>query len=457
MGNTLNRSDDLNVNKILTENNNEISHDVRIFFNRSKKDVNKEHQQKHDFKELDNTKFSIEIISDLLESKSLVHLTNCESRALGSFICSAIGNSMGAHTECEEIDYNSNKIEKFEDLKQFNNDNYLEIGEITADISMALCLADSLYYNHKKFNSIDLRIRFFLWWQYGYNNCRGNKISVGIGDIIKNSIFDFYNSLKNDKIKENEVSQNFSKQENGNGSLMRLSPLPIAFAKSNVPFHEEIIKECLKIAKEQSLSTHNGIEAYQCCMVLSYLIIKNINFDNSNNDGIDPKVFLDQNLDYNEIKKYLDQEELDHSLFCLISSKQEENTIFLKFIGQGKYDEKYNESVKDRNWNWKSQDFKYSPKRTDKNPRFIGSYCLDSLAMALHCVYHSKSSKEAILKVVNMGGDADSVAAITGQISGSIWGLDKEILTLYDYLRKYDKDKIAFIAYRLYHGIYAKN
>jgi ADP-ribosylglycohydrolase len=57
--------------------------------------------------------------------------------------------------------------------------------------------------------------------------------------------------------------------------------------------------------------------------------------------------------------------------------------------------------------------------------------------MALHCVYYSKSSKEALLKVINMGGDADTVAAITGQISGSIFGLDKEILSYYDYVRRY--------------------
>lgn len=47
---------------------------------------------------------------------------------------------------------------------------------------------------------------------------------------------------------------------------------------------------------------------------------------------------------------------------------------------------------------------------------------MDALAMALHIVYFSSSFKESILKAVNMGGDADTVGAITGQIAGAMWG-----------------------------------
>lgn len=35
---------------------------------------------------------------------------------------------------------------------------------------MARCLADSLLANNFKFSPIDLRIRFLLWWHFGYNN-----------------------------------------------------------------------------------------------------------------------------------------------------------------------------------------------------------------------------------------------------------------------------------------------
>ena len=38
-------------------------------------------------------------------------------------------------------------------------------------------------------------------------------------------------------------------------------------------------------------------------------------------------------------------------------------------------------------WSWKRDDFAYSPKRSSEQPGYIGSYCMDGLAMALHCVW----------------------------------------------------------------------
>lgn len=42
--------------------------------------------------------------------------------------------------------------------------------------------------------------------------------------------------------------------------------------------------------------------------------------------------------------------------------------------------------------------------------------------MSLHILYHTKSWKEAVLKAVNLGGDADTVAAITGMLAGFLYG-----------------------------------
>ena len=42
-------------------------------------------------------------------------------------------------------------------------------------------------------------------------------------------------------------------------------------------------------------------------------------------------------------------------------------------------------------------------------PGYIGSYAMDGFAMALHCVYHTSSLPQAILKCANLRGDADSV------------------------------------------------
>ncbi|MCW9000885.1 MAG: ADP-ribosylglycohydrolase family protein, partial [Kangiellaceae bacterium] len=50
-------------------------------------------------------------------------------------------------------------------------------------------------------------------------------------------------------------------------------------------------------------------------------------------------------------------------------------------------------------------------------------YVVESLESALWCFYHSDSFEEAILKSANIGNDADTTAAVCGQIAGAYYGL----------------------------------
>lgn len=63
--------------------------------------------------------------------------------------------------------------------------------------------------------------------------------------------------------------------------------------------------------------------------------------------------------------------------------------------------------------------------RASKQPGYIGSYCMDGIAMALHCVWTTNNFIDAIMKCVNMRGDSDSVGSVCGQIAGkfSSWWL----------------------------------
>lgn len=51
-------------------------------------------------------------------------------------------------------------------------------------------------------------------------------------------------------------------------------------------------------------------------------------------------------------------------------------------------------------------------------------YVIESLEAALWCFYHSNSFKDAILLSANLGNDADTTAAICGQLAGAYYGLD---------------------------------
>jgi len=77
---------------------------------------------------------------------------------------------------------------------------------------------------------------------------------------------------------------------------------------------------------------------------------------------------------------------------------------------------------------------------------------MDALSMALHCVYTTNSFSEALLKVVNMRGDSDSVGAVTGQIVGVIYGVSSFDNAWVEILLKHEKFEgdLFLRAYKLF-------
>ena len=59
-------------------------------------------------------------------------------------------------------------------------------------------------------------------------------------------------------------------------------------------------------------------------------------------------------------------------------------------------------------------------------------YSFDSLLSALYCFYHSSDFQEAIVNAANLCGDADTIAAITGQLAGAYY--QDDIQNKYYYL-----------------------
>ncbi|RDV81799.1 ADP-ribosylglycohydrolase family protein [Ammonifex thiophilus] len=51
-------------------------------------------------------------------------------------------------------------------------------------------------------------------------------------------------------------------------------------------------------------------------------------------------------------------------------------------------------------------------------------YTVDTLACALWCAANSGSFEEAVVKAVNLGGDADTVGAVTGGLAGVMYGYE---------------------------------
>ncbi|MBS7812395.1 ADP-ribosylglycohydrolase family protein [Roseococcus pinisoli] len=77
-----------------------------------------------------------------------------------------------------------------------------------------------------------------------------------------------------------------------------------------------------------------------------------------------------------------------------------------------------------------------------------GGYVVDTLEAALWCVQGTKTFEEAILLAVNLGDDADSVGAITGQIAGAKYGLGGIPKKWVD--RLWDRDRLLALGSELF-------
>ena len=244
----------------------------------------------------------------------------------------------------------------------------------------------------------DLRHRVDRWWGAGYKNDfrfdkeRVHKSSVGLGGNIAAS---FQESIMDGTITEHTMAGD--PKTSGNGSIMRMSGIPL--------FYHDNLKDAIDKAASQSLTTHQGKEAAYCCRIMSFIIHKALNSGNLTN----AKNFLDS-LDMSELLPYLETDGAVH----LAQSKREESPELNSFC----------KGPEDRDWNWKKPEFTYSKTRVNDNSGYIGSYAMDGLSMALHCVYTTEAFTDALLKIVNMGGDSDTVGSIGGQIAGAIYGVD---------------------------------
>ncbi len=146
----------------------------------------------------------------------------------------------------------------------------------------------------------------------------------------------------------------------GNGSLMRLAPVVLYFYPSEV--------DAIHYAGESSRTTHAAPEAIECCKLLASVLVKAIN-------GKEKSVVLDSST--------------------LPFSKPK-----VKALAEGQY-------------------------KTKTVSQIQGSgYSVASLEAALWCFYNSTSFREAVLMAANLGDDADTTAAITGQIAGAFYGVD---------------------------------
>eukprot|EP00040_Diaphanoeca_grandis_P015921 m.81866 g.81866 ORF g.81866 m.81866 type:complete len:567 (-) comp25461_c0_seq1:46-1746(-) len=391
-------------------------------------------------KTFDNVDASLVMFSPLGNLQSmefstdfLVALTKEDARAdraVGAIVGMCIADAVGHPLEfidAVDVPYQSGRGWDSKTLEYCNPKNafYLKPGQWTDDAAMGLCIADSLLSSAKldqAFDGSDLRARFHAWWFRGYNNAfpfdnsrrHGSKTSVGLGGNISNSL---YTMLENHKP---TATFETNSEDAGNGSLMRLAPVPVRFWRD--------VQTASSIAHASSYTTHPGPIAACACGFMAFIIANVIAVPQSTEETENPKAILDklvaEYLDLTSERKGSGWNELHR----LLRSSEPNDSLEV-------------------NWNWKSANLQVqralelrgvSYNGYPVNAGYFGSYSMDGLAMALHCVYHTASFSDAVERCVNFLGDADSTGSMVGQMCGAIYGLASIDHRLVEHMHTWD-------------------
>lgn len=89
-----------------------------------------------------------------------------------------------------------------------------------------------------------------------------------------------------------------------------------------------------------------------------------------------------------------------------------------------------------------------------ENYIYSSGYVIHSLEACLWCIYNSRSYKEAVLRAVNLGEDTDTIAAITGGLSGIIFGYESIPLNWINTIAR--KDDIINLCKKIHNNVICK-
>lgn len=234
----------------------------------------------------------------------------------------------------------------------------LKPGQWTDDTSMGLCLAASLI-ECFGFDAEDQMQRYVRWWRTGYMSSTGH--CFDIGNTVKAALAKFEKDGK-------PFAGSTDPMTAGNGSIMRLAAVPLAF------FNDPV--NAIERSAESSRTTHGALVAVDACRYMAAIIVGALN-------GATKEELLSAN--YSPESGYWDLNPLCPEIAA---------------IAAGSF-------------------------KTSEPPQIKGSgYAAKSLEAALWAFYKSEVFKEGCLLAANLGDDADTTAAIYGQIAGAYLGVD---------------------------------
>jgi len=251
----------------------------------------------------------------------------------------------------------------------------LEPGQWTDDTSMALCLATSLI-ERQGFDPVDQMNRYCNWSEFGYLSSNGR--CFDIGNTVSAALSRYQTT-------GDPFSGSTDPYSAGNGSLMRLAPVPMFYHPDRAHIRH--------YSGESSRTTHGARECIDACRLFGEMLTRAF-------DGA-PKA---------EILCPQDTAEL--------------LSAAIQAIARGAYRHKAADDISG------------------------SGYVVHCLEAALWCFVNTDSFAAAVLQAANLGQDADTTAAVCGQIAGAHYGESGIPANWLERLTM--REEIASLADRLY-------
>jgi ADP-ribosyl-[dinitrogen reductase] hydrolase len=233
---------------------------------------------------------------------------------------------------------------------------HLKPGQWTDDTSMALCLAESLVEKHG-FDPVDQLERYVRWYRKGHMSCTGT--CFDIGGTTSAGLHAFERTRQ-------PYCGSADPHAAGNGSIMRLAPVPLFFAGNP--------KEAIDRSGDSSRTTHEAAVCVDACRYMGGLIAGAIN-------GVL-------------------NDDLLSEMYCPVPGYWQAHPLCPEIteIAHGSFKRKEPPSIKG------------------------SGYVVKSLEAALWAFHKGHDFKEGALLAVNLGDDADTTGAVFGQIAGAYYG-----------------------------------
>ena len=236
----------------------------------------------------------------------------------------------------------------------------LAAGEWTDDTSMALALADSIA--SVGWDLDDQTERYVAWWKTGKYSVTGECFDIGL--TTRSALGRWL------ECRDARQAGDPHPRASGNGSIMRLAPVPIAFGSW---FPQQTVNLVERLI-ESSLPTHASPQCRWACAYLGLVLAG--------------------------LMQGLPREEVLWPHWPPLERLQRPGTMDPEIaeVAAGSFRHKQPPAIRG------------------------GGYVVHCLEAALWAFHDAADFREAVLKAVNLGHDADTTGAVCGQLAGACWG-----------------------------------